>query len=76
MMKADRVTGNTITSTTYTGTWFFLLSSILFGMRPTIKLVREIAYLRIDDLEDAADPHPIPEFAMAQSSSSTMHERH
>ena len=42
--------------TTVTGTWLFLIGSILFGMRPTIKLVREIAYLRIGDLEDAADP--------------------
>ncbi len=43
------------TSTIYTATWLFLLGSILFGMRPTIKLVREIAYLRIGDLEDVAD---------------------
>ncbi|MGQ7846424.1 YrhK family protein [Granulosicoccus sp. 3-233] len=43
-------------STTEIGTWLFLIGSILFGMRPTIKLFREIAYLRIGDLEDAANP--------------------
>lgn len=42
-------------STTELGTWLFLVGSILFGLRPTIKLVREIAYLRIGDLEDAAN---------------------
>lgn len=35
--------------TVYLGTWLFLIGSILFGMRPTIKLVREIAYRRLDD---------------------------
>ena len=45
-------------STTYVGTWLFLVGSILFGLRPTIKLAREIAYLRIGDLEDVADPPP------------------
>lgn len=32
---------------TRAGTWLFLLGSILFGLRPTIKLMREIAYLRM-----------------------------
>lgn len=53
-------------STTDTGTWLFLVGSILFGMRPTIKLVREIAYLRIGDLEDVADPPPIPATLVGQ----------
>ncbi len=43
-------------STVELGTWLFLIGSIFFGLRPTIKLVREIAYLRIGDLEDAANP--------------------
>ncbi|SLN11753.1 hypothetical protein ROA7450_00111 [Roseovarius albus] len=32
--------------TTYVGTWLFLVGSILFGLRPTIKLYREFAYIR------------------------------
>ena len=38
--------------TTYLATWLFLLGSIFFGMRPTIKLAREVAYMRIDDFDD------------------------
>ena len=33
-------------STTYAGTWLFVVGSVLFGLRPSIKLFREIAYLR------------------------------
>jgi hypothetical protein len=40
-------------STTYAATWLFLIGSILFGMRPTIKLVREFAYIRADKSGDA-----------------------
>ncbi|MEY8833457.1 YrhK family protein [Phaeobacter italicus] len=36
------------------GTWLFLIGSILFGMRPTIKLYREIMYIRLGDYEDVA----------------------
>ena len=39
-------------STTYIGTWLFLIGSVLFGLRPTIKLLREIAYLRLGDYQD------------------------
>lgn len=39
-------------ATTYVGTWLFLVGSILFGLRPSIKLYREIAYLRIGDYDD------------------------
>ena len=46
-------------STTYIGTWLFVVGSVLFGLRPTIKLFREIAYLRIGDLSDAADLPPV-----------------
>lgn len=41
-------------TTTYMGTWLFLVGSVLFGLRPTIKLYREFAYLRVVDTEDAA----------------------
>ncbi|MDO4906626.1 YrhK family protein [Neisseria sp.] len=36
--------------TTYAGTWLFLIGSVLFGLRPTIKLCREFAYLRLDSM--------------------------
>ncbi len=39
---------------TYVGTWLFLMGSILFGLCPTIKLIRELAYLRIKDYGDIA----------------------
>lgn len=42
-------------ATTYAGTWLFLVGSVLFGLRPTIKLYREFAYLRIGHYEEVAD---------------------
>lgn len=39
-------------STTDLGTWLFLVGSILFGLRPTLKLIREFAYLRVGDYDD------------------------
>lgn len=33
-------------STTYVATWLFVVGSVLFGLRPSIKLVREWAYIR------------------------------
>ncbi|GGA24475.1 YrhK family protein [Neptunicoccus cionae] len=45
-------------STTYSGTWLFLIGSILFGLRPTLKLIREYAYLRVGDYEDVAIKRP------------------
>jgi len=62
-------------STTYAGTWLFVVGSVLFGMRPTIKLMREIAYLRIGDLEDVADPPTVPPSVIGQSSSSQGHDK-
>ena len=41
-------------STTYLGTWLFLIGSVLFGLRPSIKLCREFAYLRLNDYDDVA----------------------
>lgn len=34
------------------GTWLFLIGSIFFAMRPTIKLAREVKLMRMDDYED------------------------
>ena len=44
-------------STTDAATWLFLIGSVLFGLRPSIKLIREIAYLRSGDL-DAIESAP------------------
>lgn len=34
------------------GTWLFLLGSILFAAKPTIRMVREIKLYRMGDTED------------------------
>ncbi|MGO1251172.1 YrhK family protein [Psychrobacter sp.] len=39
-------------STTYFATWLFVIGSVLFGVRPTIRLYREIGYLRLNDYDD------------------------
>lgn len=39
---------------TYFGTWLFLIGSVMFGLRPTIKLTRELKYLRMGDYDDVA----------------------
>jgi len=41
--------------TTYLGTWLFLVGSVLFGLRPTIKLYREFSYLRIGRYDEITD---------------------
>jgi hypothetical protein len=41
-------------ATVVAGTWLFLVGSVFFGLRPSIKLVRELAYLRIGDFDDLA----------------------
>ncbi|MGD8831662.1 MAG: YrhK family protein [Pseudomonadales bacterium] len=38
--------------TTYAATWLFLIGSIFFAMRPTISLLRELAYLRAGDYQE------------------------
>ncbi|MBJ6373539.1 YrhK family protein [Sedimentitalea arenosa] len=40
--------------TTYAATWLFVVGSVLFGVRPSLKLVREVAYLRMGDYQDLA----------------------
>ena len=42
-------------TTTYVGTWLFLVGSVLFGLRPTMKLCWEMAYIRVGDYTDVAD---------------------
>ncbi len=39
-------------ATAIAGTWLFLVGSIFFGLRPSIKLGRELAYIRLGDFED------------------------
>ena len=41
-------------ATVYAATWLFLIGSIFFGLRPTITLLREIAYMRVGDYRDVA----------------------
>jgi hypothetical protein len=36
------------------GTWCFLVGSIFFAFKPTLRVVREIHFYRIGDLEDLA----------------------
>ncbi len=36
------------------GTWLFLIGSILFAAKPTIRLVREIRLLQMGDAKDVA----------------------
>lgn len=36
------------------GTWLFLIGSILFAMKPTIRLVRELKLYRMGDYDDLA----------------------
>lgn len=35
-----------------TGTWFFLVGSILFGLKPTLRLAREFKLARMGDDSD------------------------
>ncbi len=42
-------------STTYAGTWLFLIGSIMFGLRPMIKLMREIKLVRMGKLDQLGD---------------------
>ncbi|MVA96724.1 hypothetical protein GN330_05615 [Nitratireductor sp. CAU 1489] len=35
-----------------TAIWFFVIGSAAFGLKPTIRLIRELHYVRIGDLDD------------------------
>ncbi|WP_417310110.1 YrhK family protein [Devosia sp.] len=37
------------------GTWCFLIGSICFALKPTLRVLREIHYLAIGDTEDVAE---------------------
>ena len=41
-------------SLTYWGTWMFLVGSVCFALKPTIRLVRELQYLAMGDVTDLA----------------------
>ncbi|MGJ8611995.1 MAG: YrhK family protein, partial [Octadecabacter sp.] len=41
--------------TAYVATWLFLIGSVFFGMRPTIKLYRELSYLKLQKQEKAVE---------------------
>ena len=36
------------------GTWFFLIGSVCFALKPTLRIIRELRYVRNNDLEDLA----------------------
>jgi len=36
------------------GTWCFLIGSLCFALKPTLRIVRELRYVRNNDLEDLA----------------------
>jgi len=38
-------------STTYEATWLFLVGSICFALKPTIKVIRECHLLKLGDIE-------------------------
>lgn len=37
------------------GVWMFLVGSILFGVKPTLRLIREIRLVALGDAQDVAD---------------------
>lgn len=39
-------------ATTYAATWLFVVGSVLFGLRPSIKLYRELRYLRLGNYDE------------------------
>jgi len=39
----------------YTATWFFVIGSVLFAAKPTIRVVREFAFLAVGDIDDVAN---------------------
>jgi len=42
-------------STTYIGTWLFLIGSLFFALKPSIRLVREWHMLRLGQTETLAE---------------------
>ena len=42
-------------STTYAATWMFLVGSVFFGLKPTIRLTRELKFLAMGRVEKVAE---------------------
>lgn len=42
-------------ATTYAATWLFLVGSIFFGLKPSIRLARELKYLAMGRVEKVAE---------------------
>ena len=38
-------------STTFFATWLFLIGSVCFALKPTLRLIREIKLVRLDELQ-------------------------
>ena len=38
--------------TIYAATWMFVAGSCCFALKPTLRLIREISYLRLGDIEE------------------------
>lgn len=38
-------------ATATAATWMFLVGSVFFGLKPTLRLIRELHYLRLGDYE-------------------------
>ncbi len=36
------------------GTWCFLIGSLCFALKPTLRIIRELRYVRDNDLQDLA----------------------
>lgn len=41
-------------ATTYVATWMFLIGSLCFALKPSLRLARELHYLRIGKLDELA----------------------
>lgn len=44
-------------TTQFAATWLFLIGSLLFGAKPTIRLMRELRYLRMGEIDKLAELH-------------------
>lgn len=42
-------------STTTAATWMFIVGSVFFGLKPTIRLLREVRLVALGDAEDVAN---------------------
>lgn len=42
-------------STTFFATWLFLIGSVCFALKPTLRLIREVKLVRLDELQGSGD---------------------